>query len=165
MMLLTVILILLSIDIIDGFVVRPTCKPIEIRSSRPLYQSSTTSQPTTTTPPTNKAAPREGLAQTLLNLALDSWLWKLVLVPQARENIVKTAEANDIQWRNALKWIQSQNGPWKEENKVFDSDSSHDVGYSYPEYYTKEFHAYADVSKSKSISSWTCTYLISQFLD
>lgn len=47
---------------------------------------------TTTTTISTRAPPRTGFAQTLLNVALNSPLWKRVLVPQARQNIVKTAE-------------------------------------------------------------------------
>ena len=55
-----------------------------------------------------RAPPRTGFAQMLLNFALESPLWKLILVPQARANIVKTAEANQIPWTDAKEWIQSQ---------------------------------------------------------
>ena len=90
----------------------------------------------------NKAKPRTGFAQALLDLALNSPLWKLILVPEARKNIVKTAEANGIRWRESYNWIQSQDGPWKEDKECgeFTIDSS----IQYPEYYTKEFHAYQE---------------------
>ncbi len=86
----------------------------------------------------NNVKPRTGLAQSLLNLALSSPLWKLVLVPQARQNIVKTAQANGIKWTDSYNWLLNQDGPWKG-GKV----NSNDVqNREYPEFYTKEFHAY-----------------------
>ena len=81
----------------------------------------------------NKAKPRTGIAQILLNAALTSPLWKLVLVPQARQNIVKTAQANGIKWEASYAWLKSQDGPWKDD-QTFES--------AYPTYYKKEFHAY-----------------------
>jgi ubiquinone/menaquinone biosynthesis C-methylase UbiE len=77
-----------------------------------------------------KAPPRSGLAQTLLNFALASPLWKYVLVPQARATMEKTAEANGIPWKTAKDWLEtnSQLPPIPE--------------YSVPEYYKKAFHAY-----------------------
>ncbi len=95
-----------------------------------------------------KAKPRTGIAQNLLNFALTSPLWKLVLVPQARSNIVKTAEANGIQWERALSWIKSQDGPWRtkssasaEELISANTDAS-GVKVVVPKYYRQEFHAY-----------------------
>lgn len=83
----------------------------------------------------NRAKPREGLAQNLLNAALSSPFWKLILVPQARKNIVNTAESNGIQWEKSYAWLQSQKGPWQSNKKL---------NYVYPDYYTKEFHAYGE---------------------
>jgi SAM-dependent methyltransferase len=57
---------------------------------------------------TGSYAPRTGLAQTLLNWALESPLWKYVLVPQARNTMVTTAEANGIEWRQAKAWIEAK---------------------------------------------------------
>lgn len=85
----------------------------------------------------NESKPRTGLAQILLDLALASPLWKLLLVPQARANIVKTAEANGIRWNQALAWIKEQDGPWKGDDAADLPD-----GVRYPAYYTREFHAY-----------------------
>uniref|UniRef100_A0A7S4MB71 Methyltransferase type 11 domain-containing protein n=1 Tax=Odontella aurita TaxID=265563 RepID=A0A7S4MB71_9STRA len=86
-----------------------------------------------------RASPRTGPAQMLLNAALSSPLWKYLLVPQARANIVKTAEANGIQWNRALAWIREQDGPWKEGGGVPEG-----LKESYPSYYTKPFHAYEE---------------------
>lgn len=90
----------------------------------------------------NKAKPRTGFAQKLLDFALHSPLWKLVLVPEARKNIVKTAEANGIRWKESYTWIQDQNGPWKGIQET--TQMLHDAPMMYPRYYTKEFHAYED---------------------
>lgn len=82
----------------------------------------------------SKAQPRSGLLQNMLNFALDSPLWKAVLVPQARANIVKTAEANGIRWNEALGWISNQ----FDDTLILHNDSD------YPSYYTKPFHAYEE---------------------
>ena len=79
-----------------------------------------------------RSKPRSGIAQELLNIALKSPLWTYVLVPQARQSIVKTAESNGIQWMNARNWLNSM---------ITVKDYSH---VSYPEYYRKSFHAYSD---------------------
>ena len=86
----------------------------------------------------NRAQPRTGLAQNLLNFALSSPLWKYVLVPQARANIVKTAESNGVRWNEALEWIKLQ-GPWEGQDKMITSDAV-----DYPDYYLKPFHAYEE---------------------
>ncbi len=85
--------------------------------------------------------PRTGIAQTLLNLALSSPLWKLILVPQARKNIVKTAEANGIKWTESYQWLSKQ---LENENDLCTNlfISNNDDDNQYPEFYTKEFHAY-----------------------
>ena len=91
----------------------------------------------TTTPQEQpQAQPRTGFLQGLLDIALNSQIWKLVLVPLARQKIVDTGEANGIPWTNAYNWIQSQNGPWKDNIQY---DVSH-----VPSYYKKSFHAYDD---------------------
>ena len=79
---------------------------------------------------------RTGLAQTLLNLALESPLWKYLLVPQARKTIVDTAEANGIPYKKSLAWISSQHGPWNSGEKL-------ETG-AVPSYYQKTFHSYED---------------------
>jgi len=89
----------------------------------------------------SRAPPRTGLAQTLLNWALESPLWKLVLVPQARANIVQTAEANKIPWTSAKEWIQSQL-PFSELEKELQDKASASWSSSVPSYYRKAFHAY-----------------------
>mmetsp|Transcript_17908 Transcript_17908/g.50808 ORF Transcript_17908/g.50808 Transcript_17908/m.50808 type:complete len:448 (-) Transcript_17908:50-1393(-) len=76
-----------------------------------------------------------GVAQKMLNVALNSPLWKLVLVPQARANIQKTAEANGIPWQRCKAWISSH---------VNSTSSATTLASNveYPPYYNKSFHAY-----------------------
>ncbi len=86
--------------------------------------------------------PRTGLAQSLLNLALSSPLWKLVLVPQARQNIVKTAQANGINWTGSYEFLMNQeDGPWNDKSQNQKIQNDMNMG-KYPDFYTKEFHAY-----------------------
>ena len=94
----------------------------------------------TSTISSSRAPPRTGLAQTLLNFALESPLWKLILVPQARANIIQTAEANEIPWTAAKEWIQSQmlSTDDLEEQHGETSSSLSNI----PLYYKKSFHAY-----------------------
>ena len=88
------------------------------------------------------ASPRTGMAQQLLNIALQSPLWEYILVPQARASIVKTAEENGIPWVAAKEWLKNQDDtPWNNDDfyaaekvKVID----------YPEYYKQSFHAYSE---------------------
>lgn len=81
---------------------------------------------------------RTGLGQSLLNWALASPLWTHVLVPQARQKIVGTAEENGIPWKSSLAWLASQEGPWQEPSVETSTDDSVDV----PSYYRQPFHAY-----------------------
>ena len=80
-----------------------------------------------------KAPPRTGIAQQLLNFALESPLWKLILVPQAKAKIVSTAEANGIPWASCKEWIRSN---MKETPNI--------EAIEIPEYYRREFHAYEE---------------------
>ena len=89
----------------------------------------------------NNVKPRTGIAQSLLDFALSSPLWKLVLVPQARKNIVKTAQENGIKWTDAYTWFIRQEGPWKNDEIP---NNDYIEGGEYPEFFTKEFHAYAE---------------------
>lgn len=89
---------------------------------------------------TVRAPPRTGFAQTLLNFALESPLWKLILVPQARATMVQTAEANEIPWTAAKEWIQSQAPLAELEDELSDNQSSSTT--TIPSYYQKSFHAY-----------------------
>jgi len=88
-----------------------------------------------------RSNPRSGLAQTLLDAALNSPLWTYVLVPQARASIVKTAEENGIPWMTAKEWLRDRvDGPW---NKGSTENNKYDK-LQYPSYYTKSFHAYSE---------------------
>jgi len=73
------------------------------------------------------------LGRRLLDAALRSPIYKAVLVPQAKDTMVRTAEENGVAWREHLEWIKSQ-GPWELEAE------SKDV--AVPEYYKQPFHAY-----------------------
>ena len=115
-------------------------------SSTSTSTSTDTSSTSTTTTVVRKpkAKPRTGIAQRILDYALTSPLWKLVLVPQARNNIVKTAEANGIPWEKSYQWFMTQEGPWNvNSNKAKFKKKNYDTRL-YPEYYKKEFHAYQD---------------------
>lgn len=65
--------------------------PTTLRSGQ-ISQLSTLNVSTDSNASSTRAPPRTGLGQKILNFALESPLWKLVLVPQARETMVKTAE-------------------------------------------------------------------------
>lgn len=110
-------------------------------NSQYSYPSSTitalSAEITTADGSSTRAPPRTGFAQSLLNFALESPLWKLILVPKARATMVETAEANEIPWTAAKKWIQSQVPLAEQENDLHINKSS-----SIPSYYHKEFHAY-----------------------
>ncbi|VEU41586.1 unnamed protein product [Pseudo-nitzschia multistriata] len=130
---------------IAGF--SPPCSEVSTYRDRkqqsPLFPTelkmSTTENKVTATSP--RAPPRTGLAQTLLNFALESPLWKLILVPQARANIVQTAEANEIPWTAAKEWIQSQTS-LEELDTALNEKVSSSWSSSIPPYYQKAFHAY-----------------------
>jgi ubiquinone/menaquinone biosynthesis C-methylase UbiE len=79
-------------------------------------------------------APRAGIGQWLLRQALESPLWKAVLVPQARQKIISTAEENGIEWNHCKAWLEASNGPWTTNEEL---DVSH-----VPAYYREAFHAY-----------------------
>ena len=72
----------------------------------------------------------------LLNLALESPVWKYLLVPQARKKIVDTAQENGVPWNKCYAWISSQPGPWQEQS-ILDTTGI-------PAYYQKSFHAYEE---------------------
>jgi len=86
------------------------------------------------------ALPRRepGLAQQLLDWTLESPLYQLLLVPQARRTMVQTAESNGIGWEAARKWIKEQ-GPWDDAVLERVRGSS---GARPPDYYERPFHAY-----------------------
>lgn len=104
------------------------------------HQGRTSKVPLQLAVPSPPPPKRVGLGQQILNLALESPLWKHVLVPQARKKIVKTAEENAIPWNNCLAWIASQQGPWKNQTYLIAEGSTVEI----PEYYQKTFHAYQD---------------------
>lgn len=72
----------------------------------------------------------------LLDAALRSPMYQLLLVPQARRTMVTTAEANGIDWSGARAWIAAQQGTSQA------TPVSADV--AIPEYYRRPFHAYEE---------------------
>ncbi len=142
--------ILMSHHSVDAFGVQLPSRGFHAHAHAHAHASSSKSSLQSSTPSSlPKAKPRTGIAQNILNFALNSPLWKLVLVPQARSNIVKTAEANGIQWERALSWIKSQDGPWRtnpsasaEELIRISNANTSEVNVIVPEYYRQEFHAY-----------------------
>jgi len=80
----------------------------------------------------------------MLDFALRSPLYQLLLVPQARRTMISTAEANGIDWSGARAWIADQQGPWSAspalaaEGQTTESPASVAI----PEYYRQPFHAY-----------------------
>jgi SAM-dependent methyltransferase len=78
----------------------------------------------------------------MLNWALESPMWKYLLVPQARKTMVKTAEANDIPWTSAKAWIQEQieSSPLSKQEEEILIDEQQSI----PDYYRQAFHAYED---------------------
>ena len=91
-----------------------------------------------TSPPASK--PVGGPGRWLLEAALNSPLYKLVMVPQAKDTMVKTAEANGVPWRDTLAWIKEQ-GPWVLPGEASDAEEG---GVPIPEYYRRPFHAYEE---------------------
>ena len=80
-----------------------------------------------------------GFFQSLLEFALDSPLWKYVLVPQARKKMVDTAASNGIPWIECKDWIVKSSNDWIFSEAKVELDTSH-----VPAYYHKAFHAYQD---------------------
>ena len=90
-------------------------------------------------------APRTGILQSLLNVALRSPLWDYVLVPQARKTMVDTAEANGIAWRQQKEWMEGRVRDRLRlgSSSVEDWPDLHSSQESIPEYYKDaSFHAY-----------------------
>ena len=114
------------------------------RESKPETRS-----PANLTTTKGSYAPRTGLGQALLNWALASPLWKYVLVPQARQTMVKTAEANGIEWRQAKRWIHRKLHT-REKIKGIGEAPKGDLpnllqqsALTFPDYYQQaSFHAY-----------------------
>ena len=134
--------LLLILPVCNGFNV-----PQQILfSSRQLKQDSRSSllavtNPESTTTGVPSPPPRRtGFGQKVLDFALETPLWKHILVPRARANIAKTAEANNVPWSSAKEWIQSKVNEETNPNPMKDLKPQ-DI----PEYYrTSAFHAYEE---------------------
>lgn len=70
-----------------------------------------------------------------LQSVVDSPLYRQVVVPQARATMVRTAEANGIDWGGALDWIRAQGFDEAEVDSLA-------RGVEVPAYYRAPFHAY-----------------------
>lgn len=81
----------------------------------------------------NATTPSPSLAQSFLNFALESPLWKHVMVPQARRKMQKTAESNGIEWARGYEWLSQH----VDKTRILPLDNI-------PSYYQKPFHAYED---------------------
>lgn len=99
---------------------------------RASTRTTTSLQHSATTPPTTATS---SFGQSLLKFALESPLWKHVLVPQARSKMQKTAESNGIMWQQGYDWLCSE----LEQEMQEDLDI-----HSIPSYYQRAFHAYED---------------------
>lgn len=113
------------------------------RSSIPLTTTSlldtaTTTTTTTATTMTMTKTASPSFGQALLNFALDSPLWKHVMVPQARKKMQNTAEQNGIMWQQGYEWIANEMRPEMKKNPTL-ADTT-DI----PSYYQQAFHAYED---------------------
>ena len=113
----------------EAFLVQP-------RQSQTQLHSRSWSSTGANSPPERLAPPRTGFLQSLLDLALASPLWKLVLVPQARKKMQDTAAENGIPWNEYRTWLEAQDGPWKSSSPIPNLDI--------PDYYRKSFHAYEE---------------------
>jgi hypothetical protein len=80
----------------------------------------------------------------MLDMALRSPLYQLLLVPQARRTMISTAEANGIDWSGARTWIADSQGPWPASpaSAVDLQAAESPTSVVIPEYYRRPFHAY-----------------------
>ena len=160
MFLATIILALAGTIHIDGFTLPPHTRQnnnkIQHHHNQPepaLSSSSSLILHSTENDEANtsiKAPPRTGIAQTLLNMALESPLWKLLLVPQARNKIVSTAQANGIPWTQAKAWIMEQHQQNQQQQQSLTTSLDKIIT---PSYYQRPFHAYEDGNLS-----WEAAY-------
>jgi hypothetical protein len=105
--------------------VRHDASHIYVPSSLPSSSSSSLFSLPGRPPPTR----RPPVAQRVLNAVLQSPLYEMVLVPQARATMVKTAEANGVPWAAALAWIQKTGG-WSDATL----ETWAPLDYDYPDY-------------------------------
>lgn len=87
-------------------------------------------------------------ASWFLNAALQSPLWKYVMVPVARQKIIDTAQQNGIPWTRCKEWLLQQDGPWNErtsrDDPFSDADQMAIELSNIPDWYNQApYHAYA----------------------
>ena len=124
---------------VDAFMVGSVSRPLS-RARQQRFLATPTSTCTTD----SLIPPRAGrVLQFLLDFALQSPLWRLVLVPQARKKMADTASANGIPWEECKRWIQSQHWTTTTTTPTTnDNDTSFQHDHA-PDYYQKAaFHAY-----------------------
>jgi ubiquinone/menaquinone biosynthesis C-methylase UbiE len=131
MMKLKLVFFSLALWTSQAFVVKHKKAPHSCHRSFQLHAASTEVQQ-------QRAPPRTGILQSVLDLMLHSPLWKYVLVPQARKKMKDTAAENGIPWNACREWLETQNGPWKQpQGQLLDHKYI-------PDYYKRPFHAYED---------------------
>lgn len=82
------------------------------------------------------------IGSSILQLILQSPIWKYVLVPMARRKIIDTAHANGIPWNQHKNWLLSQSGPWNNRTKSHQSHLQQQLD-DLPTWYRKAaYHAY-----------------------
>ena len=123
---------IICIDSSGGFQVNPCMKVRPRLDPFLLFVSAKQTASSSNNVPSSR--PRAGFSHWLLDRLLESPIWQMVLVPQAKSVMTNTAEANGIPWRKAREWIEQAGRPW---NDMISSSSI-----AYPDYYLKPFHAY-----------------------
>jgi len=109
---------------------------------RQLHSLATSTEDSTATTRRRQQPRRVGWAQQLLDFALQSPLWKHVLVPAARQKIIDTAQANGILWKDCRAWLYEQEGPWQRNEQAQDLVDSLTTD-TIPDWYRQSsYHAY-----------------------
>lgn len=79
--------------------------------TKPENTTSATTQKAKTTSTINI----NGIGPWILQLMIQSPLWKNYVVPMARQKIIQTAYENHILWNECLHWLRTEiNGPWND---------------------------------------------------
>ena len=82
------------------------------------------------------------IGSSLLQLVLQSPIWKYVLVPMARNKIIDTAQANGIPWNQCKDWLLSQNGPWNNSTEAHQLQLQQQLNDIPTWYQNAAYHAY-----------------------